>query len=52
MTNKCKIISQIITLLYISTISGHPQEAFTYRDGTAVTATYRLYIRPPHRPTS
>jgi len=25
MTNKCTIISQIITLLYISTLSCHPQ---------------------------
>jgi len=27
MTNKCTIISQIITLLYISTLSCHPQTA-------------------------
>jgi len=25
MTNKCTIISQIITLLYVSTLSCHPQ---------------------------
>ena len=27
MTNKCTIISQIITLLHVSTLSGHPQGA-------------------------
>jgi len=27
MTNKCKIISQIITLLHVSTLSCHPQAA-------------------------
>jgi len=27
MTNKCTIISQIITLLHVSTLSYHPQEA-------------------------
>ena len=27
MTNKCKIISQIITLLHVSTLSPHPQTA-------------------------
>jgi len=28
MTNKCTIISQIITLLHVSTLSCHPQEDF------------------------
>jgi len=28
MTNKCTIISQIITLLHVSTLSCHPQGGF------------------------
>jgi hypothetical protein len=28
MTNKCTIISQIITLLHVSTLPCHPQEAY------------------------
>ena len=30
MTNKCTIISQIITLLHVSTVSCHPQGACNY----------------------
>jgi hypothetical protein len=44
MTNKCTIISQIMTLLYVSTLSCHPQGA-----STTIASTYRLEIRPQHR---
>ena len=43
MTNERTIISQIITILHVSTLSCHPQGASTRR-----ALTYRLYIQPPH----
>jgi len=58
-TNKCTIISQIITLLHVSTLSCHPQGACnqyvaksTYRACTTEASTYRPYIRSPHGLTS
>jgi len=39
MTNKCTIISQIITLLHVSTLSCHPQGV-----SNAVIGKYEIFV--------
>ena len=49
MTNKCTIISQIITLLHVSTLSCHPHGAFIQYLATSIgkmlsNTTINIYI--------
>jgi hypothetical protein len=58
MTNKCKINSQIITLLHVLTLACHPLGArhtlrlSVYQATVTAASTYKLYIQLPHKITS